>query len=180
MAVSDGYLTYILDQLRPIVPGIRVRRMFGAVGLYATELFFAVVDDDVLYLKVDDTTRPDYEARGMPPFRPFELHASMNYSQLPEEILEDREPLQRWIGRALDVARAAKRSRATGKRTAKRPLKTRAATKSGAKKSAANRNAGKGPVAKKGRAKKDGATKGARKKGATKGAKKKSATRRRA
>jgi DNA transformation protein len=124
MPVSDGYLTYVLDQLRPIVPGLRVRRMFGAVGLYATDLFFAVVDDDVLYLKVDDTTRPEYEARGMPPFRPFEVHASMNYSQLPEEILEERETLQLWTGRALDVARAAKRSRATGKGTAKKRRRT--------------------------------------------------------
>src|SRR5689334_13167578 len=117
MPVSDGYLTYVLDQLRPIVPSIRVKRMFGAVGLYATDLFFAVVDDDVLYLKVDDTTRPEYEARGMPPFRPFELHASMNYSQLPEEVLEEREALQLWVGRSLDVARAAKRTRAKGKGT---------------------------------------------------------------
>ena len=109
MRVSDGYLTYVLDQLRPIVPGLRVRRMFGAVGLYATDLFFAIVDDDVLYLKVDDTTRPDYEARGMPPFQPFEMHASMNYSQLPEEILEERETLQLWTTRALEVARRAKR-----------------------------------------------------------------------
>ena len=120
MPVSEGYLTYILDQLRPIVPSIRVRRMFGAVGLYATDLFFAVVDDDALYLKVDDTTRGEYEARGMPPFRPFEMHASMNYSQLPEEILEDRETLQLWTNRSLDVARTAKRSRATGKGTPKR------------------------------------------------------------
>jgi DNA transformation protein len=119
MPVTEGYLTYILDQLRPIVPSIRVRRMFGAVGLYATDLFFAVVDDDVLYLKVDDSTRGEYEARGMPPFRPFEMHASMNYSQLPEEILEDRETLQLWTNRSLDVARAAKRTRATGKGTKK-------------------------------------------------------------
>ena len=56
----------------------------------------------------------------MPPFRPFELHASRNYSQLPEEILEDRETLQLWTNRSLDVARTAKRSRATGKGTPKR------------------------------------------------------------
>jgi len=149
MAVSDGYLTWILDQLRPIVPGIRVRRMFGAVGLYATDLFFAVVDDDVLYLKVDDATRPEYEARGMPPFRPFELHASMNYSQLPEEILEDRDALQLWTRRSLDVARAAKRSRSTGKGTTKRAAKKRATKKAAAKKAAAKKAAAKEPAAKK-------------------------------
>jgi DNA transformation protein len=136
MAVSEGYLTYVLDQLRPIVPGIRVKRMFGAVGLYATDLFFAIVDDDVLYHKVDDTTRPEYEARGMPPFRPFELHASMNYSQLPEEILEEREALQLWTSRALDVARSAKRSRATGKGTSKRATQKRTAKKAAAKQGA--------------------------------------------
>ena len=136
MAVSEGYLTYVLDQLRPIVPGIRVKRMFGAVGLYATDLFFAIVDDDVLYLKVDDTTRPEYEARGMPPFRRFELHASMNYSQLPEEILEEREALQLWTSRALDVARSAKRSRATGKGTSKRATQKRTAKKAAAKQGA--------------------------------------------
>lgn len=148
MPVSDGYLAYVLDQLRPIVPGIRVRRMFGAVGLYATDLFFAVVDDDILYLKVDDTTRPEYESRGMPPFRPFEMQASMNYSQLPEEILEDRETLQLWVGRSLDVARAAKRGRATGKGTApsaakKRPTKKRATKKGAGKKSAGKKSAAK-------------------------------------
>ena len=129
MPVTEGYLTYILDQLRPIVPSIRVRRMFGAVGLYATDLFFAVVDDDALYLKVDDTTRGEYEARGMPPFHPFELHASMNYSRLPEEILEERDELHRWTSRSLDVARSAKRTRTTGRGT-----KKRAAKKSPAKK----------------------------------------------
>jgi DNA transformation protein and related proteins len=153
MTVSDGYLTYVLDQLRPIVPGIRVKRMFGAVGLYATDLFFAIVDDDVLYLKVDDTTRPEYEARGMPPFRPFELHASMNYSQLPEEIFEEREMLRLWTGRALDVARAAKRSRATGKKTSKRSTLNRATKRRAAKKSAGKQSAGKKGTAGKGKGK---------------------------
>jgi DNA transformation protein len=137
MPVSDGYLTYVLDQLRPIVPGLRVRRMFGAIGLYATDLFFAIVDDDVLYLKVDDTTRPDYEARGMPPFRPFELHASMNYSQLPEEILEEREALQLWTSRAIDVARRARRKprKAAKTKAAKtKAAKTKAAAKKGRRK----------------------------------------------
>jgi DNA transformation protein len=161
MAVSEGYLTYVLDQLRPIVPGIRVKRMFGAVGLYATDLFFAIVDDDVLYLKVDDTTRPEYEARGMPPFRPFELHASMNYSQLPEEILEDRETLQLWTNRSLDVARTAKRSRATGKGKPKRPAKKRVAKKVASKKRAATK-----AVAKKRPASKSAAKKRAKKKSA--------------
>jgi DNA transformation protein and related proteins len=152
MPVSEGYLTYVLDQLRPIVPGIRVRRMFGGVGLYATDLFFAVIDDDVLYLKVDDATRGEYEARGMPPFSPIEGHASMNYSQLPEEILEERDELHRWTSRSLDVARSAKRTRTTGKR-----MKQGAAKKSAPKKRPA-RSEAKTSASKK-RVKKQAATK---------------------
>jgi len=152
MSVSEGYLTYVLDQLRPVVPGLRHRRMFSGIGLYASDLFFGVVHDDVLYLKVDDTTRGEYEARGMPPFRPFEVHASMNYSQLPEEILEDREALQLWTGRSLAAARAAKKSRPSGKRPAKGAVKKSAARKVAAKKGAAKKG-----VAKKGAVKKSAA-----------------------
>jgi len=108
MPVSDGYLTFVLDQLRPVVRDVRARRMFGGIGLYAADLFFGIIDDDVVYLKVNDVTRGEYEARGMPAFRPYEGATSMNYSQLPEEILEDAEALQLWTSRALQVARDAK------------------------------------------------------------------------
>lgn len=146
MPVNDGYLTYVLDQLRPVVPSVRARRMFGGIGLYAADLFFGIIDDDVLYLKVDDTTRGDYEARGMPPFSPYEGLTSMNYSQLPEEILEEQETLQLWTGRALDVARTAKRTRAKGKRVSK------GAAKKGTKRSAAKKKGAKKPAAKRRRA----------------------------
>ena len=38
--------------------------MFGGVGLYHADLFFGIIARDVLYLKVDDVNRPDYEAAG--------------------------------------------------------------------------------------------------------------------
>jgi DNA transformation protein len=109
MPVSAGYQTFVLDQLRRVVPSVRARRMFGAVGLYSGDLFFALIDDDVLYLKVDDATRPDFEALGMKPFQPYgDGTTSMNYQQLPEDVLEDVDSLRQWSGRALDVARRAK------------------------------------------------------------------------
>jgi DNA transformation protein len=131
MSVSDGYLTFVLDQLRLVLPVVGTRRMFGAYGLYAGDLFFAVIDDDTLYLKVDDETRGEYESRGMPPFRPFEGHASMNYSQLPEELLEEPEALWPWVERAVDAARRAKAARRTRKApptAVKKPVKRSAKT----------------------------------------------------
>jgi DNA transformation protein len=109
MSVSPGYQAFVLDQLRRAVPAVRERRMFGAIGLYSGELFFALIDDDILYLKVDDETRPEFEARGMPPFQPYgDGTTSMNYQQLPEEVLEDLDSLRQWSARAIDVARRAK------------------------------------------------------------------------
>ena len=136
MAVSPGYQTLVLDQLRRVVPSVRARRMFGAVGLYAGELFFALIDDDVLYLKVDDQTRPEFEARGLKAFQPFgEGTASMNYREAPEDALEDPESLRPWAERALDVARRAKtkpkakKPKAKAKPRAKATAKTTAKTK---------------------------------------------------
>ena len=57
MAVSPSFSTYILEQLGRSVRGIRARNMFGGVGIYSGELFFALIDDDTLYFKVDDSNR---------------------------------------------------------------------------------------------------------------------------
>ena len=112
MTVSAGYQTFVLDQLRRVLPAVRANRMFGAVGLYANELFFAVIDDDVLYLKVDDATRPDFEERGLRPFQPFgDDRVSMQYYQLPEDVLEDPEALRPWAENAVAAARRAKQKK---------------------------------------------------------------------
>jgi DNA transformation protein len=88
--------------------------MFGGVGLYAGELFFALIDDDTLYLKVDGSNRGDFEARGMGPFRPFgEEGEVMQYYELPAELLEEPEELRSWAEKAIEVAR---RARKPGKR----------------------------------------------------------------
>jgi len=117
MAVSPGYQTFVLDQLRRVLPGVRAKRMFGGVGLYADELFFALIDDDALYLKVDDTTRPDFERRGLQPFQPFgEGSAPMQYYQLPEDLLEDPEALRPWADAAVAVARRAKAKKGGGRK----------------------------------------------------------------
>src|SRR4029453_10813006 len=56
MSVSDNYRTYVVDQLGAL-PGLSTRRMFGGLGLYSGEWFFALVHDGVLYFKVRERTR---------------------------------------------------------------------------------------------------------------------------
>jgi len=48
MSVSDSFRTFALEQLQRTVPDVRARSMFGGVGVYAGELFFGLMDDDVL------------------------------------------------------------------------------------------------------------------------------------
>ena len=93
--------------------------MFGGVGLYSGELFFALIAEDTVYFKVDESTRPDFEARGMGPFRPFgDTGGTMQYYELPEDVLEDPEALRVWAGKAIAIARQKKSHRQSRRRGA--------------------------------------------------------------
>jgi DNA transformation protein len=99
------------------MPRIRARPMFGGVGIYSGDLFFALIADDVLYFKADASTRPDFEARGMGPFRPFgDEGGTMQYYQVPEDLLEDPDALRPWAEKAAAIARQNKGRRASRRR----------------------------------------------------------------
>lgn len=110
--VTAEYREFVLEQLRRATSAtITDRAMFGGVGLYADGLFFALAADDVLYFKVDRSTRPCFEALGMPPFLPFgDPSRPMQYYQVPVDVLEDPDRLGVWVDRAVNVARSGKRS----------------------------------------------------------------------
>lgn len=109
MAVSVSYRDYIVERLAPLVP-LRVRPMFGELGLYAGEVFFALIADDTLYFKVDASTRPAYEAAGMMPFAPYGAAAkAMPYFQVPEDVLDDPAALREWADQAIAVAERTRR-----------------------------------------------------------------------
>jgi DNA transformation protein len=106
LRTSDSFRDFVLDQLSEIA-GLGDRVMFGGVGLYAGDVFFALVAADVLYFKVDDRTRPEYERAGSGPFRPYAGEAVMSsYYNVPVSVLEHAPTLLVWARRAIDVARA--------------------------------------------------------------------------
>lgn len=94
---ANEYLYYVLEQLDGVGEVIP-RRMFSGYGLYLDGLFCAIIASGVLYFKVDDTNREDYEVRGMRQFKP------LHYYEVPVEVLEDRDQLHMWIRRAQAVA----------------------------------------------------------------------------
>ena len=96
--------------------------MFGGVGLYCDEYFFGLIADDVLYLRVDDSSRADYTSRGMAQFRPYadRPHLSMKYYEAPAEVLEDAAELASWARRSVAVAMRAPQPAATKKKRGRR------------------------------------------------------------
>ena len=110
MAVTESYRVFVVEQLGRVTP-VTAKPMFGGVGLYAEGLFFALIAEDRLYFKVDDTNRPDFERLGMEPFRPFGEDSAMGYYEVPADVVEDAAQLPPWMRKAIDVAANVKRGK---------------------------------------------------------------------
>lgn len=109
LRVNASVRDFVLDQLADL-EGLRSRAMFGGVGLYAGDVFFGIVAADVLYFKVDDSTRAQYEAAGSKPFKPYDDRAmTMPYYAVPVEVLESAPTLVEWARRAVATARAGRK-----------------------------------------------------------------------
>ena len=101
MKNADNFSSFVLDQLDGL-DELSARRMFGGAGLYCGAVFFGIVHGDVLYLKVNDKTRPGYERAGMKPFKPLAHRPdAASYYAVPVEVLEDAEKLTEWARRAI-------------------------------------------------------------------------------
>jgi DNA transformation protein len=104
MALSAEFVAYVTDQLAPLGE-VSVRRMFGGAGLYCRGVMFALITEDTLYLKADHTNRPDFEALGAAPFKPFPNKAMvMPYYEITADLLDNRELLAAWAVKALRAA----------------------------------------------------------------------------
>ena len=128
MTMSPDFRDYLLDQLAPF-GGVEAKRMFGGGGLYRDGTMFGLVSDDVLYLKVDDVNRADFEDAGMAPFtytnKARKKPVAMSYYETPGDVLEDPDQLCAWAGRAWEAARrsGAPRKNKKKKKKPKGPAK---------------------------------------------------------
>ncbi len=109
MAVDQAFIARV-SELFAFLPELRTRRMFGGLGVYAGDVFFAVADDGEVYLKVDGETKGRFEAEGLPAFAP-EMNGvptPMGYHRLPEAAWDDEEVAREWTRLAIDAALRAK------------------------------------------------------------------------
>lgn len=92
---------------------VDVRRMFGGVGIFVEGRMIALVSREVIYLKADAETIPDFEREGLAPFsyatRDGERKLT-SYWRMPDRLYDDAEELARWARGAHAAAlRAANR-----------------------------------------------------------------------
>jgi DNA transformation protein len=132
-AELPDFVAHCVDLLGDL-GAIAARRMFGGWGLYVQGCMFALIADDVLYLKVDAQNQPLFEAQGLQPFT-YETRGKrhmMGYFQPPESAMEDSTEMRPWARSSADAAfRAAAKARprkaaqTESKRLEKRPNSTK-------------------------------------------------------
>ena len=113
VSVDSALIEHLMDVLRPL-GGVAARRMFGGAGLFRDGVMFALISDEVLYLKADATTVPAFEAENLGPFtygtkKGYRVLTS--YWLAPERLLDDDEEMRDWCRRAADVAGQAARGK---------------------------------------------------------------------
>jgi len=94
LAASKDYLEYILDVLS-LCDNITAKRLFGGYGLYQNGIIFAIIVENELYFKVDESNIDLYQNLNS---EPLTFHAkgktiSMSYRKVPDEIIENKELL---------------------------------------------------------------------------------------
>jgi DNA transformation protein len=111
-AESKAFKDAVVQHLNQVAP-VSARAMFGGYGLYLEGVMFALIAYEVLYFKVDDGNRADYEAAGMGPFVYSRdgKDMVMSYYQIPPDVYEDLETLYEWVEKALAAARRGQRKK---------------------------------------------------------------------
>ena len=102
---DNSFKQFVLDQLAAL-PDLRAKAMFGAYGLYQDRHFFAILDEGRLFFKTDEKSRAPYLERNMGPFT-YQAKGgpiSLNYHEVPPDVLENAPELVDWARRAIQVA----------------------------------------------------------------------------
>jgi DNA transformation protein len=112
-AVEKEYLLYVVELMQSIGP-VYAKAMFGGYGIYLDGLMFALISDQVLYLKVDKQTESEFKDRGLEAFSYYRKgnQCQLSYRRAPDDALEDTQVMNYWTNMAYAAATRA----ASGKR----------------------------------------------------------------
>ena len=120
---KDEFARYCVELLGSLGP-TRSRRMFGGHGFYVDDVFIALIFEERLYLKADDTTRARFEQAGCQPFV-YEggqgKSVSISYYTAPDDAMESPALMRPWARLAMEAGLRAAAAKA------RKPVKPRAA-----------------------------------------------------
>jgi len=105
------FLEYVLSEVLSGIDGVSSRAMFGGYGIYKEGVIFAIIADEQLYFKVDETNRKDYEQYDSHPFiysQGKHKSTTMSYWELPADIQEDRGEIAKWVDKSYQVSLSRK------------------------------------------------------------------------
>ena len=120
MASKNEFADYIAELLAPH-GRILIRRMFGGHGVYCDGLFIAILRGESLYLKVDESSRGEFELAGCAAFtyQRAGKTASLGFYEAPANAMESPDLIGPWARLALQAAlRAEAKKRPVMKRLA--------------------------------------------------------------
>lgn len=105
MPAGSEFADFVLELLAPL-GGVGRRRMFGGHGLYRDGVMFALIADDTLYFKTDATSRGDFEAEGLEPFRYTRQGrpVALSYHRAPDAAFDSPHAMRPWAERGLAAA----------------------------------------------------------------------------
>ena len=106
MSVSASFKEFLIEQMAGFGP-VSIRPMFGGAGVMRGGLMFALIDDEVLYLKADDTTKAAFVAENLSQFTYMSRSGKMMemaYWRIPERCLDDPDEMAIWCRMAYGVA----------------------------------------------------------------------------
>lgn len=81
---------------------ITTKNMFGTIAFVRDGVFFGSISKGKLYFKTDEISVKQYEKYDMTPFTT--RGKSMDYFEVPKEILHDDPLFQKWAETALNAA----------------------------------------------------------------------------
>ncbi|MYM24104.1 TfoX domain containing protein [Duganella sp. FT135W] len=105
MAANAEFVSYIKEQLAPL-GFLSSGSFFGGQAINYHGHQFAWVIGSTLYLRVNDITRPDFEAAGAQPFKYNTKKGKITVRKFytaPEFLLDDPEQLLSWSRRAIEA-----------------------------------------------------------------------------
>jgi DNA transformation protein len=117
MGVTNEYKEFVRDLFSSLGP-VEVKRMFGGAGVYLGDACFALIVDETIFMRGDETLGSDFEAAGSEQWvyeNAKRGPVAMPYWRLPDIAQDDPDEAAAWASRSLIPAEAA----AAEKRAAK-------------------------------------------------------------